>query len=29
MNNTQAFFDNISNFDDKCKIIETLNIGYE
>lgn len=28
MNSTQAFFDNICKFDDKCKIIETLNIGH-
>ena len=26
MNSTQAFFDNISEFDDKCKIIETIKI---
>lgn len=28
MNSVQVFFDNISKFDDKCSIIETLNIGY-
>lgn len=28
MNSTQVFFDNICKFDDKCKIIETLNIGH-
>lgn len=28
MNSTQVFFDNISKFDDKCKILETINIGH-